>query len=442
MHIRNTIIASIYLLAATCSAELQIVFEEQQVLLSKSGKTLEKGEPEQVVLRLGADYFYTIRNGLVKAYDFQRRRILYLSDGKKIRETPFFAVVSERLEGFLGELETYKVLSQAGVLQEKDRYGIFQLESKYALQTDIRSSIRAKVIPSGAKRYSYNLDTDMIASLELSREHLLRQEVELFERFMLFECRLHPEIRKDMAVYRKVPQTLAYRTNVGSNRREVTLSLVSVKRVKDTVFAKEAREAPRPFSGELESIYREALDNAQQNAINGETYRKMFDASLERGFYLDAMLITVEVYLQTGTPTTASMQKLRPYLDRDQNLDRYLNGLDGSTPKSAAISLKSLEEIDRTNVFRQHVIDASTANALKYTNKLVAAEKKYFEAIRANPYLTGIYVDLGDLYYRMNLMDKAWASWEVAQDLFPQHPMLDIVYERNAFLQESFPEYF
>ena len=42
----------------SAQAELQMVYKEQRVQLSKVGKTTASHPPEQVVLRIGTDYFY------------------------------------------------------------------------------------------------------------------------------------------------------------------------------------------------------------------------------------------------------------------------------------------------------------------------------------------------------------------------------------------------
>lgn len=443
MRIRALILWGMMLGTSPVFAELQVVFEEQTIELSHAkDKKLQVSPARQIVLRIGVDYFYTISDGMVKAYDIPRRKIIYIKNNQKVRELPFYAVIADRLEGFINETQTFQVLSKADVLQDKDRYGIFNIEAKYALQSDIRSAIRPRKLPSGKNKYAYNTGPDMVTVHELSKHTLIRQEPAIFERFLLYECHLHPEVRKDLIIYRRIPKQLIYRYGTGRDRRETSLTMKSVTRINDTVFTKELRRAPRPPISELDRLFVNATANASENAINAEQYEDMFDASMQQSYYLDAMLISVEVYLQTGASTVNAIQRLRPYFDKEPNLGRFIDGLDGSNRKSAAISLKLLEEIDRSNVFRQHIIDLTMANALKSTGKFVAAEKKYLETLRANPYLTGVYVDLGDLYYQMGLMDKAWSTWEMALDLFPQHPMLDAVAERNEFLLSKFPEYF
>ena len=427
---------------ASSVAELQVVFEEQQVDLNPIDKKVARKPAQQLVLRIGTDYFYIIRDGQITAYDFAQGKIMRYKDSNKISESPFEAVVAERLEGFLQEVEIFRIMSNANALKERDRFGIFNLESKYALQTDIHSAVKPAKTPAGSKKYAYTLNSDMVVTYQVSKEQLIRQEVAYFERFLLYECRIHPEVRKDILAYRKVPQTLIYRYGLGHDRRETTLTMLSAKRIRDTVFTDEMRDGSRPPIGDLEKLFVSAVENVAENALNPNDYRRMFTSSLRQSYFLDAMLTNVELYLQTGSSISRAVELLKPQLDIAPNLDRFFSGLDTNTPEAAAESLRQLKEIDRTNVFRQHIIDISMANALRETDQYVAAEKHYLEALRSNPYLTGVYVDLGDLYYRMNLMPKAWSAWQMAQDLLPGHPMLDTVFERNAFLRERFPEYF
>lgn len=63
-------------------------------------------------------------------------------------------------------------------------------------------------------------------------------------------------------------------------------------------------------------------------------------------------------------------------------------------------------------------------------------------AVAINPFLTGAYKDLGDLYSGQYQFERAWRCWTAARHISPSHPMLEEAGRREEMLLGEHPEYF
>lgn len=66
----------------------------------------------------------------------------------------------------------------------------------------------------------------------------------------------------------------------------------------------------------------------------------------------------------------------------------------------------------------------------------------YLQALQGDPYVSGAWKDLGELYYETYDGERAWQCWDVARRLRPQHEMLKPVDELEAEILKHSPGYF
>jgi tetratricopeptide (TPR) repeat protein len=264
----------------------------------------------------------------------------------------------------------------------------------------------------------------------------------LFEKFLIYEARIHPEIRKAMVSNRCLPKRMRFRYETTSGKSEVEWISLQADTQSTTAYTKELQMAPPAQSDEVDRLISEELPAIADRGLRGEDFEKMFAKSIDLRSYLDAMLVSVEFYLMSGQQTINALQTIKPFIETDPQLLAYLSGLDVSSKAAARLSMIELAEIDRTNLFRQHILDVALADTFKETLKYKAAEELYIKALQQNPYMTGVWVNLGDLYYRTMRMEKAWNCWNAAFALQSDHPALDPIKDRNTLLSDGFPEYF
>jgi len=234
---------------------------------------------------------------------------------------------------------------------------------------------------------------------------------------------------------------MQFRYRSASGTKEVEWRIIDAGMETHTAYTKTLRAASPAQADEITRLVANELPRVNEGALRAADFEKMFTKSLDLRYYLDAMLVSVEFYLMSGEQTVQAVQAIKPFIEQDPQLIAYLNGLDVSSRNEAKASMVRLAGINRTNIFRQHILDVALADTFKETMKYKASEELYIKALQQNPYMTGVWVNLGDLYYRTMRMEKAWNCWSAAFALQRNHPALDPIKERNQLLSKSFPEY-
>lgn len=59
-----------------------------------------------------------------------------------------------------------------------------------------------------------------------------------------------------------------------------------------------------------------------------------------------------------------------------------------------------------------------------------------------DPFLTGVYHDLGRFLERSFQHPLAWECYDLARKLYPNHPLLKDVAEEESALEKAEPQYF
>jgi hypothetical protein len=89
-----------------------------------------------------------------------------------------------------------------------------------------------------------------------------------------------------------------------------------------------------------------------------------------------------------------------------------------------------------------YLIDVFAANHEGTLKHGTASEKLFLGALNANPYLTGAWFDLGKLYYRVAKTREAWACWDIARAMDPDHPFAKEINTLERRMAEDSPEFF
>jgi tetratricopeptide (TPR) repeat protein len=112
------------------------------------------------------------------------------------------------------------------------------------------------------------------------------------------------------------------------------------------------------------------------------------------------------------------------------------------TKKQQTATIRTLQRISSKRPDRAHFLTILQANNRVALGDLDVAEALYLDGLEVNLFLTGAWVDLGDLYFKKSEMKAAWCCWEVARRIDAAHPVLRSVNDLEKRLQADFPEYF
>jgi hypothetical protein len=173
-----------------------------------------------------------------------------------------------------------------------------------------------------------------------------------------------------------------------------------------------------------------------------ERSRKEALAALEEGRALEALLILLELTLQTGDPLPGLGDVV--HAEADVTVRRLLEVLKPGTggPPEARASVDTLLQLREAAGPRQHVLmsfESGIRAGLGETNEAIELLGK---VLSVNPFLTAVYKDMGDLQLQRGDTRTAWLCWEAARAIAPDHPVLQLVAEFEARLARAHPEYF
>ncbi|WNG17145.1 tetratricopeptide repeat protein [Cystobacter fuscus] len=266
-----------------------------------------------------------------------------------------------------------------------------------------------------------------------------------FAQFMRYRYRGHPLILEQLASARRIPRELRYQALApfGQPGSDVTLRLVDVAVVPEGDIALEGYrrvvDAGQTLpGGVLERVMLGAVPDSQEVEA-----RRMAEAkqSAEGGRILECVLTLLELNLQTGTSLPELGSVLRDEPDPHVRQLREALGRPGSEEEARA-ALASLQALRKAAGQRAHVVNTFLAALHRGLGEGAQARELLLQALEVNPFLTGAYKDLGDLYVSDYEMSRAWRCWEAARRIAPGHGLLKDVHAMEEMLAAEHPEYF
>ena len=444
-------ILQLFLLAAA----LPVPGQEWQMVYKVTGSVMEetpdgpseKGlTPGHWVVRLGEDYCCLAESTGMTVYDFKVRRMRRFITDIKTSDHSLFAIPARRSEDFQRQMTSLGLLRRAGLAGADIDAQIYELENRLAMSSGLPLDARPAKSRDPAGNYTYLLNNRFTASYQFSETEIPKERQKVFNQFLLFALPMHPDLRKDLENYHRVPSRLKVRTLHGEQKRYTTLELVAAGPADDRLYGDAQRAPVPPAAGSrLAKLVRRSLDPEEHDNLprGADDFAAGFRNATGQGYYTDAMLTALECYLQVGDSTDKAVESLRPHEDRDPALKNFLDALAFSgSPATAGQAVVALNKIDRESLLRRHLYDFAVANALATLGKFREAEELYLSTLDRNPLLAGTYVKLGQLYYDTGRMEDAWVCWDTARMLRPGHPLLAIPQAYEARIMKDLPDYF
>ncbi|MDR0901653.1 MAG: tetratricopeptide repeat protein, partial [Opitutaceae bacterium] len=202
-----------------------------------------------------------------------------------------------------------------------------------------------------------------------------------------------------------------------------------------------------PGAGRLGAVL--AASGGQAGPASREGFgavRAFVDQSFEQGNPLDGLLALLEHNLQTGPAPEAAITATARYRDlfnTDPQCRLYLSAV-GQSPNPGRLdsALRTLASIDRSRLRKGYFIGAQVAAILLAQEKREDAREVYLTVLENNPVNAGVLKDLGSLYLNLRQTPEAWACWDAARRLYPEHVMLRQVADYEATLEKAHPEFF
>jgi hypothetical protein len=403
---------------------------------------LHRGEaaPTPLTALIAADYVDIIESGRETLYDFRLRRRLDID-----RANGTFASFSLYGDVAARRFQLYKGVELGRVFAAESHQPELPLPlQRFWLESDVGLAVGAKPLPitqqktaDGARRYRYEgKDVGFFQPSHYAVPATLQRS---FERFLRLQLPIHPDILAVITLDGRLPQRLIVIGLVDGERVPLGLVLKSAGRL-EADYPLPAKFALRPLAGEAtdaEALSLRRLLPTMVDAVSGRTglaprslaeYRHAADQALGQGRGFAAMLLVSEAALQYG-PIAGDCASGLGWAARCQRGDE-LNRVLANDPRAAlfykvqtarsrdpAAVVAELQGLKRDDVADGYVVDAFLADRLSAAGKRQEAMGAFALALAGNPYLAGVYKELGDHYLRAARSDLAWICYDLGRSL-------------------------
>lgn len=449
----NRRLPSLVLLLAQCLplAALAAPVPEWQIVFQRETRVWKQGSPrpaeaqrDTLSVRLGTDYFYVHDQAEIRLVDLARARFARLEGTEKREEYPLLALVAARERELEREVDQITLMARSGAAPDDADARLFFAESRTGMKAAL-GAFPARLVPSGSEEKVWTVAGEFVAGWIPGRQKIPPAHREAYARMLAHQLPLHPEFQRQLRASDRLPQELRYRERIGARWKETRLLAPETGERPESLLPVLAKPmavtvTAHPLSRAIATATSEAEDGPRP--LSAADYGRQFRELVDRGLAAEALLAVLEFYLQTGADTEASMAKLDELSASDPDLLHLLDSMAIGSPAEAAASLANLARIDRGKLLRRHVYDITAANAMSALGRYREAEPLYLAALERNPWLTGVYKKLGDLYAQTERLPQAWTCYEAALRINGTHPMLKGVLAEAPRLRTEHPEFF
>lgn len=262
--------------------------------------------------------------------------------------------------------------------------------------------------------------------------------------YLALGCNIHPEIRHAISTSGAIPQLLVitWRSVGAETTKTLRLTAATSSPSASPPAFVDATPAPlgdRPPWIELAGIFA----SQQQGEPPTRAAAVAFAAdAIRQKQPLDALLALLEYQLQSGESLSDQIRRHREHFNSNAACRQYLKAFDQSSKAACEKSLGLNAGIERTGLARAHMLELQRANHLDRLGRHEEAIGRYLVVLRANPFHAGALHDLGMLFARGFEQTRAWACWDAARRLYPEHPLFSDVAGRERQLASTYPDFF
>lgn len=270
-------------------------------------------------------------------------------------------------------------------------------------------------------------------------------DARMFAQLIRYTFGGHPQILSALAQANAIPEKLTLVTrDVGGT---TTHSLVVRHVHSDPVRAIDASAFPLRPASATDNPVDQALDRAaaftSDELSNARQRSKTeIDTALQEGRALDAFLGIFEWSLMTGeaaAPLSADQQSLIRANDAVRRLTMALSAKTKETLSKAIVDMADIGQSAKTKAYVLRIFEANNRATLGQRGD---AQKLFLDVLKSNPYIAGVYKDLGDTLFVQYDTPRAWRSWDIGRKLAPGFANFRAINQFESSLAARHPEFF
>ena len=412
----------------------------KQVTVTNSN---EKDAPPKVTVstiqvELGTDYFRNTENDTDRVYNFKSRRILTIDTKKKTyHDDSLFIDLGFRGREFQNRQHLGKALASASV----DNKLMSTTLNEHNLSLKAKNHEPEIQKGSNDKAVTYHWEDKALFEYSKKLHKVNKTYQDGLTRFLRYHISGHPNILEDIQELSGIPEKITVTTH-NVEKRSVTLRLLSSKQIPDMLPTLEGYSKSKD-AGELSALLTKDINYTKEDLkIVATSLLVKAKKAYEEKRQLDAMLAYLEYTLVTGEKMPSQFFPQRELIAADADVKTLVSSLSPKTKEEAKKSIDTLVSLREKSTDRKHVLKIFEANNRLILGKAQESKALFHAVLGVNPYITGAWKDLGDIYFRSYNSQAAWRCWDTARALNGSHHLLVRIKQFEERLIKINPEFF
>lgn len=367
-------------------------------------------DAETVTIDIADGVAMLTRDRHISIFDYGQKRFIDLDDAAhKFRNDSWYAVVDSWIRS--------TAQARARRLAKEPGFDPFWVQSELHVM-DARDGVPEIVRNAAADGTVHDFYAGPeVATFKPSEHRLSAEEARRFGRFLASYSALHPKIVADIVASGAVPVRLSYLVQAGDKTVNSVWTLQSFAEVK--AVSPLQRPATLDLTGRPElasgllGIVGAAIGGAAPGKRNAAAFETLIAKALAKRRPFQALLLALERDAQYGACQKPCRATKR--IEAAAKRDRRTAALDEKLPLDQAIaSLKTMKRGDLTDAV---LLDARLGHVLLQAGHVDEALPVLAGALRADPYLPGPYLDLGNAYRAQGDSLTAWLFYDLGRAL-------------------------
>jgi hypothetical protein len=252
----------------------------------------------------------------------------------------------------------------------------------------------------------------------------------------------HPKIYTELQDRSGVPELLKI-VRADKGVTTVTLRLKSITNSTAEMYTLKGFSRSTPNAEPYLTLGQVAADASTALTAKADAVRRDLDTSVAAGKGFDAFLAFMVLTNFGGDAAGLTSPQAIELFRADANVKAVAAVIQVRSKEEAENAVKTLTELrSETTANHAYVLDVFAANHELDLRRTPDAERHFLSALAGNPYLTGAWFDLGNVYYATYRTPQAWACWDVARALNPRHPLRQRIDAMEQKMLTEYPEFF
>ena len=396
-------------------------------------------------LQLTNDLILKYNDNYIKIYDFKKDLIIFINhEQKTFKQYPIHSIVSyKQIEKTLRERisQAYKIA--LGDNKDKnldDRcFDQFNLDMLFATSKD-KNHYKNLISSKNDEHEIFKLNGDKIAEFKLSKFTVSQNNMDMYLKYFLYENMMHPIIISKLLDKGLIFSDLYYKTFPFFDSEETKkYKVLSIDYDKKLI----SYTIPENYQEVLS--YNDRLKDIQLSFASKKNkfpdYQKCIE-SAEKEIGTDNIIegfLIMNKCILTYKMSIEDYKKIYLPISENPAIKNIIKINDKSLSYEEAKNIiNNLPQLQRDH---DYILKIYLANKIKLadTNK---SFDYLFEALRKDPFITGVYHDLGELFLISYDADNAFICWSMAEAISPEFSMNDSIRKYKRKLEHEFPDHF